>query len=98
MMPLVAILCVFGGFMSLDLSKQQSWSIVFAVIGIAVIVIGIVSFFLIRDPEIKTDDNKSYFKNIIYGFRPSVIKENITLYLYFIAFAIFGISIQIFMP
>lgn len=98
MMPLVAILCVFGGFMSLDLSKQQSWSIVFAVIGIAVIVIGIVSFFLIRDPEIKTDDNKSYFKNIIYGFRPSVIKENGTLYLYFIAFAIFGISIQIFMP
>lgn len=98
MMPLVAILCVFGGFMSLDLSKQQSWSVVFAVIGIAVIVIGIVSFFLIRDPEIKTDDNKSYFKNIIYGFRPSVIKENSTLYLYFIAFAIFGISIQIFMP
>jgi MFS family permease len=98
MMPLVAILCVFGGFMSLDLSKQQSWSIVFIVIGVAVILIGIASFFLIRDPEIKTDENKSYFKNIIYGFRPSVIKENATLYLYFIAFAIFGISIQIFMP
>ncbi len=98
MMPLVAILCVFGGFMSLDLSKQQSWSIVFIVIGVAVILIGIASFFLVRDPEIKTDENKSYFKNIIYGFRPSVIKENATLYLYFIAFAIFGISIQIFMP
>ncbi len=97
-MPLVAILCVFGGFMSLDLSKQESWSIVFIVIGVAVVIIGIVSFFLIRDPEIKTDENKSYFKNIIYGFRPSVIKENSTLYLYFIAFAIFGISIQIFMP
>jgi MFS family permease len=97
-MPLVAILCVFGGFMSLDLSKQQSWSIVFIVIGVAVILIGIASFFLVRDPEIKTDENKSYFKNIIYGFRPSVIKENATLYLYFIAFAIFGISIQIFMP
>ncbi len=98
MMPLVAILCVFGGFMSFDLSKSQSWTLIFVIIGVAVTIIGVLGFFLINDPKIETDKNKGYFKNIIYGFRPSAIKENPTLYVLLIAFAIFGISIQIFMP
>lgn len=98
MMPLMAILVVFGGFMGLDTSKESSWVIIYSVIGIVVIAIGIVGFFIIDEPKIETDKNKSYFKNIIYGFRPSVIKENKGLYIYLIAFALFGISIQIFMP
>lgn len=98
MMPLVAILCVFGGFMSFDLSKSSSWTTIFIAIGASVIVIGVLGFFLINEPEIKTDENQSYFKNIIYGFRPSVVKQNPLLYLLLAAFAIFGISIQIFMP
>jgi MFS family permease len=98
MMPLVAILAVFGGFMSFDLAKSESWTTIFAIIGIVVIIIGILGFFIIESNEKKSDENSSYFKNIFYGFRPSVIKENIPLYLYLIAFAIFGISIQIFMP
>ena len=98
MMPLVAILAVFGGFMGFDLDKASSWTLIFVIIGAAVIVIGVLGFFLISDPEIKTDGNKSYFSNILYGFRPSVIKQNPLLYLFLGAFAIFGISIQIFMP
>ena len=98
MMPLVAILCVFGGFMSFDLSERSSWTTIFIIIGASVVVIGVLGFFLINEPKIKTDENQSYFKNIIYGFRPSVIKQNPILYLLLIAFAIFGISIQIFMP
>ena len=98
MMPLVAILAVFGGFMSFDLSKSESWTTIFAIIGGVVIIIGILGFFIIESNEKKSDENSSYFKNIFYGFRPSVIKANVPLYLYLIAFAIFGISIQIFMP
>ena len=98
MMPLVAILCVFGGFMSFDLAKEQSWTLIFIIIGVAVVAIGISGFFLISDPVIKTDENQSYFKNILYGFRPGVIRKNPVLYLLLIAFSIFGISIQIFMP
>ena len=98
MMPLVAILAVFGGFMSFDLSKESSWTAIFAIIGISVIVIGVAGFFLIKDPKIATDENQNYFANIFYGFRPSVVKKNSKLYLYLIGFAIFGISIQIFMP
>ena len=98
MMPLVAILVVFGGFMSLDQNLQSSWVTIFNIIGIAVILIGISGFFLISDPAVKTEDNQNYFANIFYGFRPGVVKGNPMLYFTLIALALFNISIQIFMP
>jgi len=98
MMPLVAILVVFGSFMFFDLEKSSSWTIIFIIIGLVVTTIGILGLFLIEDTVKKAEDNNNYFKNIIYGFRPKVIKDNKFLYLFLIAFAIFGISIQIFMP
>ena len=98
MMPLVAILVVFGGFMGFDLNLEQSWVTIFHVIGIAVIVIGISGFWLIRDVPIRTEENQSYFGNIFYGFRPNVVRGNPQLYVTLIAVAVFNISIQIFMP
>ena len=98
MMPLVAILAVFGGFMSFDLGKSESWTAIFAIIGAAVIVIGVAGFFLINEPKLEISQNKNYFANIFYGFRPSVVRENKKLYIYLAAFAVFGVSIQVFMP
>ena len=98
MMPLVAILAVFGGFMSFDLDKVSSWTTIFLIIGGAVILIGILGLFLIKDTAVKIPENRHYFANIVYGFRPSVMKQNKVLYATLIAFAVFGISIQIFMP
>ncbi len=98
MMPLVAILAVFGGFMSFDLGKAQSWSTIFIIIGAAVVLIGVSGIFLIKDSDIAISENTSYFKNIIYGFMPKVIRANPLLYLILGGFALFGISIQIFMP
>lgn len=98
MMPLIAILAVFGGFMSFNLDKAESWTTIFLIIGIAVIVIGVLGFFFIKESTQKSSDNSSVFGNIIYGFKPSVIKQNPILYITLSGFAIFGISIQIFMP
>ena len=98
MMPLVAILAVFGGFMSFDLGKAESWTLIFIIIGAAVLVIGGLGFFLIEEVPVKTEENTHYFKNIFYGFSPKVVKNNPTLYATLLAFAVFGISIQIFMP
>ena len=98
MMPLVAILVVFGGFMSFDLSLASSWTIIFLLIGGAVVLIGILGLFLIQDPAVKLAENCHYFRNIVYGFRPSVMRQNKVLYATLLAFAVFGISIQIFMP
>ena len=98
MMPLVAILVVFGGFMSLDQGKQESWTIIFLVIGGVVTLLGIAGIFLIDEQPISTAQNQSYFANIFYGFRPSVFRSNRSLYLSLLTFAVFNISIQIFMP
>ena len=98
MMPLMAILVVFGGFMGFSLEKPEEWTLIFSIIGVVVILIGVLGFFIIDEPKIRVEENKSYFKNILYGFRPSVIKENKMLYVFLGCFAIFGISIQIFMP
>ena len=97
MMPLVAILAVFGGFMFFDLNLPESWSLIFAIIGGAVILVGILGFFIIEEPKIAPTSDP-YFKTVIHGFRPSVIKKVPALYFYLIAFIIFNISIQIFMP
>ena len=98
MMPLVAILVVFGGFMSFNLDEPSSWVTIFRIIGILVMAIGISGFFLIREVPIRTEENQNYFGNIFYGFRPDVIRNNTKLYWTLITLAVFNISIQIFMP
>ena len=98
MMPLVAILVVFGGFMSLDQNLEASWVTIFRVIGVAVVLVGISGIFLIRDVPVKTEENQNYFRNIFYGFRPAVVKANPMLYCTLAALAVFNISIQTFMP
>ena len=98
MMPLVAILVVFGSFMSLDQTKTDSWTVIFGIIGTVVLVMGIAGFFLIEEKTVKTEENRGFFANIFYGFRPGVVRGNQGLYWSLLAFAVFNISIQIFMP
>ena len=98
MMPLVAILVVFGGFMGFDLDQAESWTTIFNIIGIVVIAIGVAGIWLIQDPKIEISENQNYFGNIFYGFRPDVVEANKMLYFTLIAVAVFNISIQIFMP
>ena len=98
MMPMLAILVVFGGAMFLNESWNHYWTIFFGVIGTLVLVLGITGFFLIDEPKVDTSANANFWANLIYGFRPSVIRANGQLYLTLLAYAIFGISIQIFMP
>ena len=97
MMPLVAILAVFGGFMFFDLNLASSWTYIFAIIGGVVILVGILGCFIIKEPSL-TPAKEGYFKTVIHGFLPSTVKANPSLYLYLAAFIIFNISIQIFMP
>ncbi len=98
MMPMLAILVVFGGAMFLNPDAPSYWTVIFGVIGTVVFLLGLVGFFLIQEPKVNTDANTHYFSNLIYGFRPRVIRANKTLYVTLIAYAVFGISIQIFMP
>ena len=56
MMPLVAILVVFGGFMAFDLDKAESWSTIFTIIGAVVTLVGILGIFLIKDNNTKPSE------------------------------------------
>ena len=97
MMPLVAILVVFGGFMFFNLDQAESWTWIFAIIGGITFVVGILGFFLIEDSPAMPSQT-GYWQNVIYGFRPSTVKENAKLYIWLLIFIVFNISIQIFMP
>ena len=98
MMPLVAILVVFGGFMFFDLQQAQSWRWIFAIIGAVVTLVGVLGFFLIEEPKGVQRSESGYWRNVTYGFLPSTARKNPSLYLYFFLFVLFNISIQIFMP
>ena len=95
-LPLVAMILVFG---VLDGFKQRGeWQTFFLIVGVATTICGILGIFILKDkPGIKAN-SESYFKNIIYGFRPSTVKKNPRLYIAFAAFCIFSIAYQVFMP
>ncbi len=97
MMPLVAILVVFGGFMAFNLDSAESWSTIFYIIGGVTLAVGILGFFLIEDAP-ALPSQTGWLQNVIYGFRPSTVKENAKLYIWLLIFILFNISIQIFMP
>ncbi len=98
MMPLVAILVVFGGFMAFDLSSSESWSVIFAVIGALTLAVGVMGCFIIKDNQSIKPSSTGYFQNIFYGFRVSTITQNAGLYKQLGIFVVFNIAIQIFMP
>ena len=99
MMPLISILVVFGGFMGFNLDLAESWTAIFNIIGGVVVVIGVLGFFLIEEAENTTKEKEqSYWGTVIYSFKPQVMNEHRLLYCVLGAFALFGISIQTFMP
>jgi hypothetical protein len=69
--------------------------------GAFVAVVGIAGVFLIDNPkkfENIEKKNTSYWADLFYGFKPSVIKENSGLYLVLSAFCIFNCAFQVFFP
>ena len=97
MMPLVAVLAVFGGFMFLNSENQYYWTIIFSIIGVLTLIIGVAGFFLIKEPKMEKAE-MGYINSIVYGFKPSTVRMTPVLYIALAAFIVFNISIQIFMP
>lgn len=71
----------------------------FLILGGAVIVCGVIGMFTLTETEHgEKESAKEYFGNLIYGFRPSVIKENSKLYMYLLAIGIYSVAVQVFFP
>lgn len=94
-LPLISMLVIFGLFDGM--TQNGEWQKFFLIFGAAVTVTGIISLFLVKDAPIKPSD-EAYFKKLIYGFRPSVIKANPLLYIALIAMLIFSVAVQVFFP
>ena len=94
-LPLISMLVIFGLFDGM--TKEGRWREFFLIFGTLVVLVGVFSLFLL--PKERPNPRKdSYFKNIVYGFRPSVMKENKHLYVALIAFGVFNIAVQVFFP
>lgn len=98
-LPLISMIAVVGvaGFLT-NADNKTNWSLFFYIFGGLTLVTGLVCIFLLPKDKIEPNKSEPYIKNIFYGFRPKVIKNNAILYLTLLAFMIFSMGIQVFMP
>ncbi|MGN1190019.1 MAG: MFS transporter [Candidatus Ornithospirochaeta sp.] len=95
-MPMAAMLIVFGvldGF-----TQKGEWKTFFLITAAIMLIAGILSFFFIKDEKREKKKDEKFLSNLIYGFLPSTIKENKSLYLSLLAFGINAIGMQVFYP
>ncbi len=95
-MPLLAMLIIFGGFDGL--TQSGNWKAFYLIIGSLVVVGGLIGIFLLKDNKEIKPNQGNYFENIIYGFRPATVKENKMLYVSLVANCVLAMSYQVFMP
>ena len=93
-LPLIAMLIVAGGFGIIkDLVGYRA---LFIGLGAVISISGILGIFYMRDADAL--EKNGGFRDIFYGFKPSVVKEHPTLYLTLLVVLVYGIACQIFMP
>ncbi|KRD37376.1 MFS transporter [Oerskovia sp. Root918] len=95
-MPLLSMLVVFGAFDGMTRAGQ--WRGFFVLVGAIIVVVGVVSWFLVRDRELTVRQEDGYLRSVVHGLRPSAVRENPGLYLALSAWTIWGISTQVFLP
>ncbi len=77
-----------------------SYKLFFGILGLLVAFAGVIGLFTLKEPEhvVREEKKTSYWADLFYGFKPSVIKENSTLYLVLAAMCIFNCAFQVFFP
>jgi len=93
-LPLIAMLIVAGGFGILV--SLIGYRVLFILLGAVISVSGVLGIFIIKDSPVI--ERSGGMREIFWGFRPSVVKGNPSLYLTLIVVMIYGIACQIFMP
>lgn len=93
-MPLVAMLAVVGGFGILV--ESFGYSAVFLTLGGFISLCGVFGIFIIRDSKDLSPSGK--LRDLLWGFRPSVVKANPALYVALLTVMVYGVACQIFMP
>lgn len=69
-----------------------NWTLFFCVFGGVVLVFGILGKFYLKDSKDLKPNPESTYRNILYGFKPSIIKKNKIFYLCLAAMVLNGIA------
>ncbi len=96
LLPVIAMVVVTVAFGTL--SGKFGYPACFIGLGAIVSICGIIGLFSIKDSRNGVKSNSSFIECMTYGFRPSVIKSNKSLYLSLASMGIFSIASQIFFP
>jgi MFS family permease len=112
-LPLIANIAMAGGLMIFGATSTAAnatsvqenaeatatpWLYFFLAFGAMVTLIGIISIFLIPKDSAKPNRSISFSQNLIYGFRPSIIKQHKDLYIALLSFMALNTAINAFMP
>ena len=95
-LPVAATLLVTVGFGAG--ASALGYSVCFFILGAVVILAGIVGLFTLKDAPRTAPSDGSYLSELVYGLRPSVIRENRRLYLLFSAQSLANIAMQVVVP
>lgn len=95
LLPLIATAAVMGLAGAVG---TIGYDVFFIVLGAIVSVCGICGLFTLKDGQIHTEVSESYLKDLVYGFKPSVVKENKKLCLALTACCLSSTAFQVFFP
>lgn len=99
-MPMLAmgLVVALGGVLLAGDNVQKSYEYFFLILGAVVIVCGFIGLFTLKDVPKTIEKSSSFFSDLVYGLRPSVIKENAKLYLTLLAVCAYSVAVQVFFP
>ena len=96
LLPVIAMVAVTEAFGAL--SGKFGYPACFIGLGLIVTICGIVGIFSIKESRTGVKTTASFIEAITYGFRPSVIKGNKSLYISLVCMGIFSVASQVFFP
>ncbi|MBQ2903332.1 MAG: MFS transporter [Clostridia bacterium] len=96
LLPVIAMVAVTAAFGAL--SGKFGYPACFIGLGLIVTICGIVGIFSIKESRTGVKTTASFGEALTYGFRPSVIKGNKSLYISLLCMGIFSVASQVFFP
>lgn len=96
LLPVIAMVAVTAAFGSL--SGKFGYPACFIGLGAIVTICGIVGIFSIKESRTGVVTTVNFTQALTYGFRPSVIKNNKSLYISLVCMGIFAVASQVFFP
>ncbi len=96
LLPVIAMVAVTAAFGTL--SVKFGYPACFIGLGLIVTICGVIGIFSIKESRTGVKTTASFGETLTYGFKPSVIKNNKSLYISLLCMGIFSVASQVFFP